>query len=161
MEFVDINTSNFDQVSKIYWEGIQTGIATFETSVPTWETWNNSHFKFGRIALIENNLLLGWASLTPVTNRCVYAGVAEVSVYVAENSRGKGIGKKLLKKLIKISEENNIWTLQSGIMRKNEASIQMHLNCGFRLIGYREKIGKLNGEWLDNVILERRSKLIN
>ena len=160
MKFTPIVEKNYAEVAKIYQEGIKTGIATFETTVPDWNTWSSSHLSFGRIALQENHKILGWASLSGVSNRCVYGGVAEVSLYVAETERGKGIGKMLLKELIKISEENKIWTLQAGIMKSNQPSIQLHLNCGFRMIGFREKIGKLNGIWLDNVILERRSKII-
>ena len=160
MTFTAVTNTNYPQVAAIYAEGIETGIATFETTIPDWEKWDASHLALGRIAIIEDNLLKGWAALSPVSSRCVYGGVAEVSVYVAENARGKGYGKILLQELIKISEENALWTLQSGIMKANEASIQMHINCGFRVIGYREKIGQLHGVWLDNVILERRSKLI-
>ena len=104
--------------------------------------------------------MLGWTALTPVSSRCVYSGVAEVSVYVATDARGKGIGKTLLTELIQQSEENGIWTLQSGIFAENEGSIKLHEKCGFRLVGYREKIGKKNGIWKDNVLMERRSKNI-
>ncbi len=160
MEFTDINHANFPEIAEIYREGIKTGVATFETNVPDWSSWDKSHLDIGRIALTEKGQILGWASLSPVSSRCVYGGVAEVSVYVAEKARNKGVGKMLLNKLIEISEQNNIWTLQSGIMPENKASIQLHLNCGFRKIGYRERIGQLNGVWLDNVILERRSKIV-
>lgn len=158
MKVIPISETNFNAVAKIYEEGIKTGVATFETKAPDWKTWDITHLNFGRIAIVENNVILGWASLAPVSSRCVYGGVAEVSVYVSEKVRGKGIGKKLLQELVAISEANNIWTLQSGIMRANKASIQIHIACGFRVIGYREKIGKLNGVWLDNIIVERRSK---
>lgn len=160
MIFAAITPKNYPQVAAIYTEGIKTGMATFETSIPNWEKWDASHLPFGRIVVMDNTTIMGWGSLAPVSSRCVYGGVAEVSVYVAEHARGKGYGKKLLLELIKISEENGLWTLQSGIMKANEASKQMHLKCGFRVIGYREKIGKLNGEWLDNVILEKRSNRI-
>ena len=158
MKIIPISETNFNAVAKIYEEGIKTGVATFETKAPDWKTWDITHLNFGRIAIVENNVILGWASLAPVSSRCVYGGVAEVSVYVSEKARGKGIGKKLLQELVTISEANNIWTLQSGIMRANKASIQIHIASGFRVIGYREKIGKLNGVWLDNIIVERRSK---
>ncbi len=160
MQFNSITKANYNQVAQIYEEGIKTGMATFETKSVDWSTWDKNHLKFGRITLQDGETILGWASLASVSSRCVYGGVAEVSVYVAEKARGKGIGKKLLLELIKISEDYNIWTLQSGIMRDNKASIQMHINCGFRIIGYREKIGQLNGVWLDNVLLECRSKTI-
>ncbi len=141
-------------------QGIKTGIATFETSSPQWDDWNQSHFAFGRIATFENNQMLGWAALIPVSSRCVYGGVAEVSIYVSENSRGKNIGKRLLIALIKESEDNHIWTLQSSIFRQNIASLHLHLKCGFRQIGYKEKIGLLNGIWYDNILLERRSNKV-
>jgi len=160
MNFVPITSKNYTAVADIYKEGIGTGMATFETDIPTWEKWDSAHLSFGRIALAQNNTMLGWASLAPVSSRCVYGGVAEVSVYVAENARGKGIGKQLLNALITTSEKNGIWTLQAGIMTANRASIKLHLSCGFRIIGYREKIGKLHGKWLDNTILERRSEII-
>ena len=160
MIFAAITPTNYAQVAAIYAEGIKTGVATFETSIPNWEKWDASHLPFGRIVVMEGTIIKGWAALAPVSSRCVYGGVAEVSIYVAEKARRKGYGKKLLFELIKLSEENALWTLQSGIMKTNEASIQMHMECGFRVIGFREKIGKLNGIWLDNVLLERRSKLI-
>ena len=160
MKFITINETNYPQVVKIYTEGIKTGIATFETQVPDWKTWNEGHLLFGRIALVQNEQMIGFTSLSPVSKRAVYKGVAEVSVYVSETKRGNGFGEKLLSKLIEISEENNIWTLQSGIMRANKASIHIHQKCGFRIIGYRERISQLYNVWLDNIILERRSKMV-
>jgi L-amino acid N-acyltransferase YncA len=160
MEFHAIDQSNFPQVAAIYKSGIYTGNATFETNVPSYEAWDQSHLSFGRIAAVANDSMLGWAALSKVSDRCVYGGVAEVSIYIAPESRGKGIGCILLQKLITVSEQNGIWTLQCGIMRENEASIQLHLKCGFRLIGYREKVGKLRDTWRDNVIMERRSTVV-
>lgn len=160
MELILIKNEHYSEVSRIYKEGLDTGMATFETLIPNWDSWNANHLHFARIAFIENAKMLGWAALSKISNRNVYHGVAEVSLYVSKNSRNKGIGKKLLNELIKQSESNGIWTLQSGIMRANEISIQLHLECGFRKIGYREKIGKLHDIWLDNVIMERRSKIV-
>ncbi len=160
MEIRPITKNNYSEVADIYGEGIATGVATFETSIPNWYKWNSSHLDFARIAAYESDKILGWASLSPVSDRCVYGGVAEVSVYVSADARGKGVGVFLMEQLVKLSEENNIWTLQSGIFRKNKASIELHKKCGFRIIGYRERIGLLHGEWLDNVLLERRSKKI-
>ncbi|WP_370628050.1 MULTISPECIES: N-acetyltransferase family protein [unclassified Cellulophaga] len=160
MTIVPITEANYPRVAKIYKEGINTGLATFETQVPAWKKWHTAHLNYGRIAVLSKDKMLGWASLAPVSNRCVYGGVAEVSVYVAEASRGKGVGKKLLHELIRISEEHGIWTLQAGIMTANVTSIHLHTSCGFRIIGYREKIGKLHDIWLDNTLLERRSKHI-
>ena len=159
MSFINIKEIDFTEVARIYEDGIKTELATFETTVPYWEKWDASHLKFGRIAYIEKNKIVGWAALTPTSTRKVYEGVAEVSVYVDKKERGKRIGTKLLKSLIEISEANGIWTLQASIMDANKSSIQMHLNCGFRVLGLREKIGKLNGIWLNNTLLERRSKI--
>lgn len=160
MEFSEINKNNFDVVSQIYKSGIATRNATFETTVPSFEIWDKKYLPFGRIALYENEEMLGWASLSKVSERDVYRGVAEVSVYVSETAQGKGVGTKLLQQLIKTSESEGIWTLQCGIMRENTASIQLHKKCGFREIGYREKVAKLDNRWRDNIIMERRSNVI-
>jgi len=160
MTFIELNKKHWNQVAQIYREGIETGIATFETEVPNWEVWDASHLKSCRIVAKNNNEVVGWAALTSVSSRCVYGGVAEVSVYVSSKYRGQKIGTNLLEKLIEQSEKEGFWTLQSGIFAENKASIKMHQNAGFRIIGYREKIGKLNKLWKDNVILERRSKII-
>jgi L-amino acid N-acyltransferase YncA len=160
MNIQDLNFTDFEAICAIYQQGIDTGIATFQTELPTWEYWNSSHLLFGRLGLFENGTLIGWASLAPVSKRIVYKGVAEVSIYIDRNFRNKGIGKMLLNALIEESELNEIWTLQSGIFSENIASIQLHLNCGFRIIGTREKIAMKDGKWMDNVILERRSKII-
>ena len=146
-------------VKTIYEEGIATGNATFQTTAPRWEEWDAAHIKNSRLVAIENGEVLGWAALTPVSGRCVYAGVAEVSVYVAAAARGKGIGKKLLQALIESSEKNNLWTLQAGIFPENKSSIKIHEACGFRIVGVREKIGKMNGTWRDTMLLERRSAI--
>ncbi|MBF29560.1 MAG: N-acetyltransferase [Aequorivita sp.] len=160
MNLIEISEENYPEVARIYGEGLQTGTATFETTIPSWEKWDAGHLPFGRIIAIEDNNYLGWAALSPVSSRCVYGGVAEVSVYVAETARGKGAGAFLLKNLIEISEANNIWTLQSGIFRDNVASHKLHIKCGFREVGYKEKVGQLNGVWKDNLLLERRSKVV-
>ncbi len=144
-------------VKKIYEEGLATGNASFQTAAPSWEEWDKTHATHPRLIAIENEKVIGWAALTPVSGRCVYAGVAEVSVYVGEIARGRGIGKNLLKSLINKSEENNFWTLQAGIFPENKASIKIHEACGFRIIGIREKIGKMNNIWRDTLLLERRS----
>lgn len=152
--------SDWSSVQSIYIEGIRTGTATFETNVPEWMEWNKNHLRDCRIVISDSSIIYGWAALSPVSQRDVYSGVAEVSIYIKESERGKGIGKKLLEELIKSSEKAGIWTLQAAIFPENEASIHLFKKCGFRVIGYREKIGKLNGIWKDVVLMERRSKII-
>jgi L-amino acid N-acyltransferase YncA len=158
---IDIMTPcHWKAVKKIYEEGIATGNATFQQTAPTWEEWNRDHLHHSRLIAKEDDLVVGWAALIPVSGRCVYAGVAEESVYIAQKTRGKGIGKLLLQNLIKESEANNIWTLQAGIFRENIASLTIHKDCGFRIVGIREKIGSMHGRWRDVVLLERRSTTI-
>ena len=160
MQFVEIYKENYNQVAEIYKEGINTQVATFETEIPDWETWDKKYHRFGRIAIEENHKILAWASLSAVSKRIVYKGVAEVSVYVKASERGKGLGVKILKELIKISEKNSIWSLQASVFRDNLASIAIHTKCEFRIVGYKEKIAQLNNVWYDNIILERRSKVL-
>ena len=147
-------------VLAIYGEGIASGNATFETDVPAWEDWNKAHRPDCRLVARSNGNVVGWAALTPVSGRCVYAGVAEVSVYVAAAARGQGMGKMLLAALVEASEAAGIWTLQAGIFPENEASIALHKACGFREIGIRERPGQLHGRWRDVLLLERRSRVI-
>jgi L-amino acid N-acyltransferase YncA len=160
MEIKNIEAIDYPQVAAIYASGIATGMATFQTEATDWEQWDKSHLKECRIAAFDGDQMMGWAALTPVSNRCVYAGVAEVSIYISENFRGKGIGKLLLMQLVDESEKIGLWTLQSGIFAENTASIKLHEYCGFRVIGTREKIGKKDGVWKDNIIMERRSKTV-
>lgn len=155
--FGKMQPGDWQQVKKIYEEGISTGNATFQTSAPEWEEWNQSHLTHSRITAAMNGKIAGWAALTPVSGRCVYAGVAEVSVYISAEARGKGLGKQLLQRLIEESESNNIWTLQAGIFPENTASLKIHEACGFRIIGTRERIGQMNGVWRDTILVERRS----
>ncbi len=160
MEIGKIEAGHYPQVAEIYLQGIATGMATFQTEATDWETWDKSHLPYCRVAAFEGSQMAGWAALSPVSSRCVYAGVAEVSIYIAENFRGKGVGKYLLSKLIEESEAAGLWTLQSGIFSDNTASIKLHEQCRFRVIGYREKIGKKDGVWKNNIIMERRSKVV-
>ena len=148
------------QVAAIYQEGIATGQATFEMAVPSFEHWDRNHLRIARFIASHDGVILGWAALSPVSQRQVYAGVAEVSVYVAAASRGAGVGRQLLEALIDESERNGIWTLQAGIFPENAASIALHLTCGFREVGRRERIGKMNGQWRDTLLFERRSSRI-
>ena len=152
----DMTPNDWDAVRTIYLEGIATGNATFETEAPDYETWNRNHLNFARLVARANNGIVGWAALSPVSIRRVYAGVAEVSVYVAESARGFGVGRALLGSLIEESERNGIWTLQAGIFPENNASIALHETCGFRQVGARERIGALNGVWRDVILMERR-----
>lgn len=149
--------SDWEAVRAIYVEGIATGDATFETAAPTWENWNRAHLDTPRLVARKDANLLGWAALSPVSSRCVYCGVAEVSVYVTARARGQGVGKHLLQALIEASESAGVWTLQAGIFPENEASVALHTACGFRVVGVRERIGRMNGVWRDVVLFERRS----
>jgi phosphinothricin acetyltransferase len=149
-----------DAVLEIYGHGIASGMATFETQVPDWDTFNKKYLTHSRIIAVENDVPVGWAALTPVSTRECYSGVAEVSVYVHQQHQRKGIGRSLLVELINISEQNGIWSLLSVIHEENRASIHLHEQCGFRYIGYRERIAKLDGIWRTTVMLEKRSKFI-
>ncbi|MCZ4225059.1 GNAT family N-acetyltransferase [Pedobacter rhodius] len=160
MEIKKFGERDYPEVAEIYKQGIKTGLATFQDEVPTWSDWDRNHLKIGRLAIFDGDKMVGWAALSPVSSRCVYAGVAEVSVYVCSEFRGKGLGKKLLNELIIQSENEGLWTLQSGIFAENLMSIKLHESCGFRQIGYREKIGKKNGVWKDTIIMEKRSKIV-
>lgn len=151
---------DWPQVEAIYREGIATGNATFETQTPSWDAWNAAHLDSCRLVARQNDQILGWAALSPVSGRCVYAGVTENSVYIAAAARGRGVGKALLNALADASEQAGIWTIQAGILRENATSIALHETCGFRVIGVREKLGQLNGIWRDVVLMERRSTVV-
>jgi L-amino acid N-acyltransferase YncA len=155
-----LHLSHWEAVRSIYLEGIATGNATFETEALDWETWNRNHLSFARLAARSGDDVVGWAALSPVSSRRVYAGVAEVSVYVAAAARGMGVGRSLLVALIEEAERNGIWTLQAGIFPENLASIALHKSCGFREVGRRARIGLLRGVWRDVVLLERRSRTV-
>lgn len=147
-------------VLEIYGEGIAGRLATFETQVPSWEHWDRNHLVNCRFVATLDHQVVGWAALSGVSNRCVYAGVAEVSIYVANQAQGQGVGKQLLQSLVAASEQAGIWTLQSGILDGNVASIALHEKCGFRVVGYREKLGQLDGKWRDVTLMERRSQIV-
>lgn len=145
----------------IYEAGIATGHATFATTAPSWMDWDQAHLPHSRlVALDDAGQVVGWVALSPVSSRCVYGGVAEVSVYVAATARGQGVGRQLLEALIHESEQHNMWTLQAGIFPENEASIRLHEAVGFRQVGRRERIGKMGDQWRDTLLLERRSTTI-
>lgn len=144
-------------VRGIYVEGIATGHATFEAEAPPWEKWDAGHLRGCRLVARGDDGVLGWAALSPVSSRCVYAGVGEISVYVAIAARRRGVGAALLTALIAAAEHDGIWTLQAGIFPENTASLALHRACGFRDVGRRERLGQLNGVWRDVLLLERRS----
>jgi phosphinothricin acetyltransferase len=147
-------------VAKIYQQGIDTNQATFQTQVPDWESWHNSHLKQARLVAIMNNEIVGWAALLPVSSRLCYSGVAEVSIYISTDHLGQKIGSQLFHELIQESEKHGIWTLQSSIFAENTASAKLHKRFGFRELGYRENVAQHHGEWRTTMILERRSKKV-
>jgi phosphinothricin acetyltransferase len=148
-------------VCAIYEAGIATGNATFETEAPTWAQWDASHLGAHRlVAVDEAGAVVGWAALSPVSDRCAYAGVAENSVYIHPDHRGRGVGRVLLDALAASAEAAGIWTIQTGIFPENVASVRLHEQCGFRVIGRRERIGRLAGVWRDSLLLERRSRAV-
>lgn len=152
-----LTPADWPSVRAIYLEGIASGHATFETDAPPWEVWDGAHRQDARLVARRGERVVGWAALTRVSGRCVYAGVAEVSVYVAAKARGDGVGRALLEALIAASEDAGVWTLQAGIFPENAASIALHERCGFRAVGRRERLGRLGGRWRDVLLLERRS----
>ncbi len=152
--------ADFNSVEAIYQQGIEGGNATFQKKTKSWDEWNRSMLAFCRLVIAENDRVVGWAALSPISTRAVYSGVAEVSIYISEISQGKGFGRKLLARLIEDSEANNIWTLQAGIFPENTGSITLHQKNGFKILGVREKLGQMNGVWRDVVLMERRSQLV-
>jgi L-amino acid N-acyltransferase YncA len=144
-------------VKAIYEQGIAGGNATFETEAPSWEDWDKTHLEGHRLVALQGGEVVGWAALTPVSERCVYVGVVENSVYVADSAQGRGVGRALLEELIRRSEEDGIWTIQTGIFPENVASLELHKRCGFRVVGTRERIGMHHGVWRDVVFMERRA----
>lgn len=161
MKIRPLQKQDWESVRKIYQAGINTGMATFETQVPDWETWDDKFLKRCRLVVEEKEQVIGWAVLSAVSKRLVYRGVAEVSIYVDLKCTQKGIGSVLMESLVKASEEENFWTLQSTIFPENIASVRIHEKFGFRIVGRREKIAKRDGKWKDTILLERRSDLIH
>jgi L-amino acid N-acyltransferase YncA len=159
-EIRTMRSDDWPAVRNIYSEGIGTGNATFETEIPEWSRWNQGHLQDCRIVAQNSERVLGWAALSPVSGRRVYSGVAEVSVYVAAETLGRGVGKMLLQSLVEHSERCGIWTLQAGIFPENAASIALHKSCGFREVGLRRKLGQRGGVWRDVLLLERRSSSV-
>lgn len=155
-----LKPSDWETVRAIYLEGIATRNATFETDVPGWQKRDATHLSFGRLVARENGAILGWSALSPVSDRCCYSGVAEVSVYVGRRYLGQGIGTALLCATIETSEEQGIWTLQAGVFPENLASLALVRKCGFREVGRRKRLGRLDGKWRDVLLLERRSETV-
>lgn len=156
-----MENGDWPDVCRIYRQGMETNLATFEKEIPPYDVWNKTHLPFGRFICEYENKIAGWTALSPFSGRCCFTGVAEVSIYIADGCKRMGIGTQLMRKLIQNSEHNGIWTLQSQIMKNNEPSLALHRKCGFRDVGYREKIAKdPHGNWRDMVLMERRSSLL-
>ncbi len=160
IEIGGMTAADWEEVRAVYLEGIATGDATFETEAPAWEKWDASHMAHCRLVARSGAMVAGWAALSPVSARRVYAGVAETSVYIAAGFRGKGVGRALLHALVTCSEQHGVWTLQAGIFPENVASLALHRQFGFREVGRRERLGKMRGRWRDVVLLERRSERV-
>jgi phosphinothricin acetyltransferase len=152
-----MQAEDWSAVEAIYRAGIETGNASFETRPPTWEQFDREHLREARLVVRDCGDVVAFGALTPVSDRCVYAGVAEVSIYVAAGSRGRGMGRLLLERLVRASERAGIWTLQAGIFPENRASVALHRRCGFREVGVRERLGRMGERWRDVLLLERRS----
>jgi L-amino acid N-acyltransferase YncA len=155
----DLQPADWPAVRAIYQDGIRGGNATFETELPSWERWDAAH-PVPRLVAERDGAVVGWAALSPVSDRCCYEGVGDVSVYVAEAVRGAGVGRALLEALVERSEQAGYWTLNAGVFPENEASLRLHKSCGFREVGVRERLGSLRGVWRDVVLLERRSTVV-
>ncbi len=160
LELAVMGVDDWTAVREIYVEGIAAGNATFETEPPSFERWDASHLPAHRLVARLDGAIVGWAALAPVSERCVYRGVAENSVYVAAHARGLGIGYRLLSALVAAAEDDDIWTIQTGVFPENTASLALHERCGFRVVGRRERLGLLHGIWRDVIFLERRSTVI-
>jgi L-amino acid N-acyltransferase YncA len=159
MEIRDLGPLDWPEVRAIFEEGIAGGDATFETAAPSWEEWDAAHSDI-RVVAEADGRIAGWAALSPTSGRCCYRGVAENSVYVAAWAQGQGVGRALLEELIARSEAAGIWTLVAGVFPENKPSLRLHLGCGFRLVGVRERLGELHGVWRDVLMLERRSEVV-
>jgi len=157
----DLRPEHWTAVARIYAEGIATGDATFETEVPEWESWDAGHLPEHRFVAVRDGGVVGWVAASAVSDRCVYAGVVEHSVYVSENARGQGVGRLLLKALIASTEAAGIWTIQSGIFPENVSSLRLHERVGFEFVGRRRRIGKRDGVWRDVLMIERRSPVVD
>jgi L-amino acid N-acyltransferase YncA len=160
LDITEMHSSYWEQVRRIYLEGLATGLASFQTEAPTWEQWDASHHTHSRLVVKDGDQVVAWAALSPVSQRACYRGVSEFSIYIAESHRGQKVGKRLLLALIDSSERNGIWTLYGSTFPENEASIRLQVSCGFRVIGRRERIAQHYGIWRDTIITERRSNIV-
>jgi L-amino acid N-acyltransferase YncA len=157
VEVRELTREDWPAVKAIYEQGIAGGNATFELEASTWDEWDRTHLEGHRLVALQGGEVVGWAALSRVSERCVYAGVADESVYVADSAQRRGVGRALLEEVIARAERDGIWTIQAGIFPENEASLELHRRCGFRVVGIRERIGKHHGVWRDVVLMERRS----
>ncbi len=156
-----LQAQHWPEVARIYAEGIATANATFETKVPSWERWDSAHLSAHRFVALSQGKVNGWVAASPVSSRCVYAGVVEDSIYVTEEARGQGVGKALMQRLVQSTEAGDVWTIQTGIFPENEASLRLHQSVAFRVVGCRERLGRLDGVWRDVLLLERRSRAVS
>jgi L-amino acid N-acyltransferase YncA len=157
----ELGREHWPGVARVYAEGIATGDATFETELPAWDAWDAAHLPEHRFVAMRDGEVVGWVAVTSVSERCVYGGVVENSVYVAEDSRGQGIGLRLLEELVSSTEAAGIWTIQTGIFPENDGSVRLHERVGFEVVGRRKRLGKLHGAWRDVLLLERRSEVVD
>ena len=152
----ELEPGDWSAVADIYWDGMRDGPATFETEVPDWPTWDASHLVAHRLVAEAERGVVGWAALAPASSRRCYAGVAESSVYVARDERGRGVGRMLLQELIAGAKAAELWTIQCSVFPENRASLALHERCGFRIVGTRERIARRDGIWRNTVLLEKR-----
>ena len=160
MTIEKLEPQHWEAVKAIYEKGIATGNATFETTAPSWKVWDEHHLTHSRLICKIDGKIAGWVAISSVSEKCVYEGVAEISIYMDNEFQGMGIGLVLMQHLIKESEMNGIWTLQAGIFEENKASLRLHQKAGFRKVGYREQLGKLRNKWRNVVLFEKRSKVV-
>ncbi len=159
MKIIPLKKAHYPEVVKIYQAGLDSGFASFETQAPIWQEWKKKFLKPCRFVAIQDNQVIGWCALSPVSKREVYRGVAESTIYIAPQFRGKGVGKRLLKHLVLDSRYKGFWTLQASIFKENQASVTLHEQCGYTVVGLRKKIAKRDGKWFDNLLLENRSPI--
>lgn len=156
----ELRADDWEAVRRIYLEGLATGNASFETEAPDWAAWDEKHHRHSRLVARQGGRVVAWAALAPVSHRHCYAGVAEVSLYVAADCRGRGVGKRLLRALVESSERHGVWALCGATFPENTASLRLQQACGFRVVGRRERVAQRDGVWRDTVLTERRSSVV-